>query len=128
MSAERGTILVVEDEPILRMVLSDHLADLGYRTIEAEDGNAALPVLEGDTALALVITDVDMPGMDGRALAEAARRLRPALGIVFSTGDTGAIRDWAGFDAAIMQAVSKPFQADELAAAIDRFAPKPSAG
>ncbi len=125
MSAERGTILVVEDEPILRMVLSDHLADLGYETIEAENGSAALPVLESEAPIALMITDVDMPGMDGKALAAAARELRPSLGIVFSTGDTGAIRAWSGFDAAIMLAVSKPFEAKELAAAIDRFAAGP---
>ncbi len=128
MQSASGTILVVEDEPILRMVLADHLAELGYRTLEAAHGEAALPILAGDTDLVLMITDVDMPGLDGRALAAEARRLRPHLGIVFVSGDAGAMPRWPGYDAARMRAIMKPFRAAELAAAIKDLAACPSIG
>ncbi len=126
MQAALGNILIVEDEPILRMVLADHLAELGYRTIEAADGEAALPILADDTDLLLMITDVDMPGVDGRGLAAEARRLRPGLGIVFVSGDAGAMPLWPGYDAARMRAVMKPFRAAELAVAIKDLAPRSS--
>lgn len=118
INGSTGIILVVEDEPILRMVMSDQLGDLGYTTIEAEDASAALPVLSSDLPIALMITDVELPGMDGRALAERALELRPGLGILFSTGDVGAIRLWSGFDAATMRAIGKPFEVKDLADAI----------
>ena len=124
MQAASGTILVVEDEPILRMVLTDHLAELGFRTLEAADGDAALPILAGDTDILLMITDVDMPGLDGRGLAAEAGRLRPGLGIVFVSGDAGAMPLWPGYDAARMRAVMKPFRAAELAVAIKDLAPR----
>ncbi|MBZ9936251.1 response regulator [Mesorhizobium sp. BR1-1-16] len=120
-----GTILVVEDEPILRMVMSDHLGDLGYATIEAEDARAALPVLGGDLPIALMITDVDLPGMDGRALADQARAMRPGLGILFSTGDVAGIRLWPGFDAATMRAIGKPFEVEDLMHAISSLLKQP---
>ena len=127
MRKESGTILVVEDEPILRMVMSDHLAELGFETIEAGAADDALPVLAGDLPLVLMVTDVDMPGLDGRALAGEARRLRPHLGIIFVTGDAGAIRFWPGYDETVMRAIGKPFVARELAAAIEALVDKPGA-
>jgi len=121
----RGTVLLVEDEAILRMVLADQLADLGYETIEAGDAGGALDVLGGGAELALMITDVDLPGMDGRALSAEARRLRPGLGILFSTGDVNAVRDWPGYDPANMATVGKPFALDELARAVDALVSAP---
>ncbi|SHE90024.1 CheY chemotaxis protein or a CheY-like REC (receiver) domain [Kaistia soli DSM 19436] len=125
ISSSTGIILVVEDEPILRMVMSDQLGDLGFTTIEAEDASAALPVLAGDLPIALMITDVELPGMDGRALAERALALRPSLGILFSTGDVAGIRLWPGFDPATMQAIGKPFEVKDLVAAMTALIKQP---
>lgn len=124
-AALRGTILLVEDEAVLRMVLADHLADLGYETIEAGDAGDALDVLGSGAALALMITDVDLPGMDGRALSTEARRLRPGLGILFSTGDVASVHAWPGFDPASMSTVGKPFTLEELAVAVGALAVPP---
>ncbi|WP_407061736.1 ATP-binding protein [Aureimonas sp. SK2] len=85
--AKGGSVLVVDDEPLVRMLMVDCVEDLGLRATEAEDGAEALEVLRSDTAVDLLVTDVGLPrGMNGRQLAEAARELRPSLPIVFVTG------------------------------------------
>ena len=75
---EGETVLVVDDEPTVRMLVADVLADLGYAAIEAEDGPSGLRILEGRARVDLLITDVGLPGgMNGRQVADAARVLRP---------------------------------------------------
>jgi CheY-like chemotaxis protein len=66
------------------------LEELGYKAIEAVDGKAALPILESRARLNLLISDVGLPGMNGRQLAEVARQSRPDLPILFITGYTPA--------------------------------------
>jgi CheY-like chemotaxis protein len=81
------TVLVVDDEPLLRMVMTDALEDNGYRALEAHDGPSALKILESDARVDLLITDVGLPGgMNGRQLADAARQKRPNLRVLFITG------------------------------------------
>jgi signal transduction histidine kinase len=80
------TVLVVDDEPLLRMVMTDALQDGGYRALEANDGPRALKILESDARVDLLITDVGLPGMNGRQLADAARQKRPNLRVLFITG------------------------------------------
>ncbi len=76
-------VLLVEDEPSVRLLISEVLEELGYACIEATDGQAALPILASDRRLDLLITDVGLPGINGRQLAEIARQHRPDLKILF---------------------------------------------
>jgi PAS domain S-box-containing protein len=86
--AEEGkTVLVVDDEPTVRMLLADILGDLGCSVIEAADSNAGLKILQSDVSIDLLITDVGLPGgMNGRQMADAARVSRPGLTVLFITG------------------------------------------
>jgi CheY-like chemotaxis protein len=118
-SAEGGaalvTILVVEDEPLVRMFVVDHLGDLGYRTVEAQDGSEALALWRRGERFDLLLTDVGLPGMTGGELAEAARRLQPDLKILFATGYSRSHAGELGLPAPGMDWVGKPFELGELA-------------
>jgi PAS domain S-box-containing protein len=83
---EGRTVLLVEDEALIAMVLAETLDGQGYRVLQAGDGPSALGILEGPAPIDLLVTDVGLPGMDGRRLAEAARLLRPGLRVLFLTG------------------------------------------
>jgi CheY-like chemotaxis protein len=85
---EQGrTVLVVDDEPTVRMLVTDVLNDLGHTAIEAQDGPGGMRVLQSDARIDLLITDVGLPnGMNGRQLADAARTTRPDLKVLFITG------------------------------------------
>jgi CheY-like chemotaxis protein len=81
------TVLVVDDEPSIRTLLTEVLADQGHTTIEVADGAAAIRVLQSNARVDLLITDVGLPGgMNGRQVADAARALRPDLKVLFITG------------------------------------------
>jgi CheY-like chemotaxis protein len=81
------TILVVEDDEYVRANAVDLLRELGYHVVEAGDGKTAVQILEGAQAIALLFTDVGLPGgMNGRQVADEARRLRPGLRVLFTTG------------------------------------------
>lgn len=80
-------ILVVEDEPLLRMDISDHLSDQGFLVFEAGDADEAIAILEGNLDIRLIMTDIDMPGsMDGLKLAEAVRGRWPPVKIIVVSG------------------------------------------
>ncbi|KMO17170.1 ATP-binding protein [Methylobacterium platani] len=113
--AGRGeTVLVVEDEAAVRSLIVDVLRDLGYRALEAQDGPAGLAVLRSASRIDLLVTDVGLPGLNGRQLADAARVHRPDLKVLFITGyaENAAM---AGFLAPGMQMITKPFPVDLLA-------------
>ena len=124
------TVLVVEDHDDLRSYSVGVLTELGYQVLEASDGPAALKLLESCAAVDLLFTDVVLPnGMDGRALADAARRLRPELKVLFTTGySRNAIVHNGRLDPGV-QLVSKPFTFEALAskvrAVLDRTAAEP---
>ncbi|SFH02101.1 PAS/PAC sensor hybrid histidine kinase [Pseudomonas syringae] len=81
------TILVVDDEPAVRLLIAELLEDLGYIVLQAERGADALTILQSKAAIDLLITDVGLPGgMNGRQVADAARDVRPDLKILFVTG------------------------------------------
>jgi CheY-like chemotaxis protein len=118
--AEAGeTVLVVDDEATLRMLVTETLQELDYAAIEAADGPAALRVLESEARVDLLVTDVGLPGMNGRQLAEAARALRPSLRILFITGyaHNAAIGSGAALDHGT-EIITKPFALDALATKI----------
>jgi CheY-like chemotaxis protein len=85
-SEGRGSILVVEDELLVSMVIVQTLEEQGYTVHEAAEGQAALGILESSAHLDLLVTDVGLPGINGRQLVEMARRSRPDLRVLFLTG------------------------------------------
>ncbi|MFN7025861.1 MAG: response regulator, partial [Pseudorhizobium sp.] len=110
-----GTILLVDDEPLVRMVAFEILEELGYEVIEAEDGHAALQVLEANANIDLLLTDVGLPnGMNGRQLAEAARNILPDLKVLFITGYAEYALLNHGNLASGMQMMTKPFAGELL--------------
>ena len=91
------------------------LRGLGYRTIPAADGTQALEILQGGAPIDLLFTDMVMPGgMDGRTLAAAARRLRPQLKILFTSGFTAAAAAAVMEDEYSFNLISKPYRKEEL--------------
>ena len=118
--AERGeTVLVVDDEPAVRMLVADVLSDLGYVSVEAADGAAGLRVLRSDIRVDLLVTDVGLPGgMNGRQVADAARVLRPNLKVLFITGYAEATVMGNGNLDPGMAVLTKPFAMDHLAGKI----------
>ena len=86
MPATGETVLVVEDEPVVRGVILEMLREQGYRTLEAVDGPAGLQILRSNEPVDLLVTDVGLPGMNGRQVADQAREIRPELKILFITG------------------------------------------
>jgi len=112
------TVLIVEDDPAVRALVSQVLGELGYQFVEAADGPAAVPILESGQRIDLLISDVGLPGMNGRQLAEIARQFRPGLKVLFITGyaEHAAVR--AGFLDEGMQMITKPFAFDHLTAKV----------
>jgi CheY-like chemotaxis protein len=113
------TVLIVDDEPSVRMLVAEVLGELGYTAIESADGANALQLLRSDTRIDLLVTDVGLPGgMNGRQLADFGRTARPALKILFITGyaEKAAV-GVDGLDKG-MAILAKPFAMDGLAARI----------
>ena len=113
------TVLVVDDEPTVRMLVTDVLADLGYTAIEAADSAGGLRVLQSDARVDLLITDVGLPGgMNGRQMVDAARTHRPDLRVLFITGFAeNALLNNGQLEPG-MAVLTKPFAVDALAARI----------
>jgi PAS domain S-box-containing protein len=116
---EGETVLVIDDEPTVRMLVSEALADLGYTAIEAEDGPSGLKVLGSDARVDLLVTDVGLPGgLNGRQVADAARAVRPDLKVLFITGYAeNAVLSHGHLDQG-MHVMTKPFAMDVLASRI----------
>ncbi|MGZ5920803.1 MAG: ATP-binding response regulator [Rhizomicrobium sp.] len=112
--SEQGeVVLVVEDEPVVRHLVVETLQDLGYRPLEAANGDAALRILLSSQRIDLLITDIGLPGLNGRQLADAGRAQRGNLKTLFMTGyaETAASRD---FLQPGMEIIAKPFTMDVL--------------
>jgi CheY-like chemotaxis protein len=117
--AQHGeTVLIVEDDPAVRVLVSTVLSDLGYAFIEAGDADSAVPILDSAQRIDLMISDVGLPGMNGRQLAEIGRQYRPELKVLFITGyaEHAAVR--GGFLDPGMQMITKPFTFDLLTAKV----------
>ena len=110
------TVLVVDDEPTVRMLVTEVLEDLGYAAIEAFDGASGMKVLHSDIRIDLLVTDVGLPGgLNGRQMVDAARLHRPDLRVLFITGyaENAALNH--GHLSAGMQVMTKPFSMEALA-------------
>ena len=112
------TVLIVEDDPAVRVLVSAVLSELGYAFLEAGDADGAMPILNSTQRIDLLISDVGLPGMNGRQLAEIGRQYRPELKILFITGyaEHAAVR--GGFLDSGMQMITKPFTFDLLTAKV----------
>ena len=109
------SILVVEDEEGVRRYSTDALRDLGYRVLEADGAQRALEIIDAEPDISLLFTDIVMPDINGRRLAEAALERRPALKVLFTTGYTrNAIVHNGMLDPGVVL-LSKPFTLEELA-------------
>lgn len=113
-AATGETVLVVEDEPVVRSVILEMLGEQGYRTLEAVDGPSGLNILRDGQRIDLLITDVGLPGMNGRQLADQARETRPDLKILFITGYAESVAISDGFLQPGMEMITKPFDLDNL--------------
>jgi CheY-like chemotaxis protein len=113
-AAPRHAVLVVEDEALVRMLVVQILEEAGYIVSEAAEAKTALQMLESEF-IDLVVTDVGLPGLNGRQMADQARALKPDLKILFMTGyaDNSILETAlpAGVDL-----ITKPFDLDHLAA------------
>ncbi len=111
-----GTVLVIEDEEAVRTLIAETLREQGHTVLEATDGPSGLRQLLSDIRVELLVTDVGLPGLNGRQLADAARAHRPGLPVLFITGYAGHALE--GQLAPGMEIIGKPFALDALAAKI----------
>jgi CheY-like chemotaxis protein len=116
------TVLVVDDEPSVRMLVNEVLDELGYTVLQAEDGASGLQILESRQQVDLLITDVGLPGgMNGRQLADAARVTRPNLRILFITGYAENAVMGEGNLKPGMHILTKPFSLEALGQRINEI-------
>ena len=114
--AQQGeSVLVVEDDPAVRMLVLNVLDELGYRGHPAADARTAIPLLESSLRIDLLVTDVGLPGLNGRQLAEIARQHRPGLKVLFMTGYAEKAEEREHFLDTATDMVPKPFTIDVLA-------------
>ena len=112
------TVLLVEDESSVRLLIAEVLRELGYALIEAANAELALPILASNVRLDLMITDVGLPGLNGRQLAEIGRHYRPALKVLFVTGYAEHATKRGDFLGPGMKMVTKPFSMEAVAITI----------
>ena len=112
------TVLVVEDEESVRMLIVEVLSELGYQALQAANSEGALAHLQSTTPIELLITDVGLPGMNGRQVAEIARKSRPHLPVLFVTGYAANAAVRSNFLDPGMDMISKPFAIRELGAKV----------
>jgi PAS domain S-box-containing protein len=112
------TVLLVEDEPSVRLLIAEVLRELGYALIEAASAEMAMPILASNVRLDLMITDVGLPGLNGRQLAEIGRQYRPALKVLFVTGYAEHATKRGEFLGPGMKMVTKPFSLEAVAVTI----------
>jgi len=109
-------VLIVEDEPIVRELIVEVLKDLGYKALQAHDGPSGLKIIQSSSQpIDLLITDIGLPGLNGRQLADAARELRSDLKVLFITGYAENATLASGFLEPGMEMVTKPFAVEKLA-------------
>ncbi|MCA1245333.1 PAS domain-containing protein [Massilia sp. MS-15] len=116
VSAGQGeTIVLIEDEHALREIVEEVLREAGYRVLTAQDGPTGLQILNSDTRVDLLVTDVGLPGgLNGRQVADAARLQRPGLKVLFVTGYANTAAVGNGRLAPGMEVITKPFEITAL--------------
>jgi CheY-like chemotaxis protein len=124
-AAANEVVLIVEDEAVVRLLIVEALNDLGYQALETADSAAALRILQSSQRVDLLVSNIGLPGLNGRQLADAARVKRPRLKVLFVTGYA---EDAAGsfFLEPGMEIVTKPFTMELLASKIREMIEGPS--
>ncbi len=118
MAEHTQRVLIVEDEFLIRLTLSEVLSEEGYEVVEAETGDDAAALIESTPEIAVLLTDIQLPGsLDGRALAAMARQRRPDLPVIFMTGRPDTIEPTGGREIF----VSKPYLPSEICEAVKRI-------
>jgi CheY-like chemotaxis protein len=113
----RFTVLLAEDEPMLRRVVHETLRRAGFIVVDAADGTAGLEILQSDALIDMLLTDIKMPGLNGYQLAEAGLSLRPAMKVMLMTGYADeAIPDIIRESS--VPIMRKPFNFDNLATSV----------
>ena len=112
------TILVVEDDTTVRLIISEVLEELGYDVLVASDARPAIPLLQSDQRIDLMVSDVVLPHINGRKLAEIARVSRPDLKVLFVTGYAENATFRGDFLGPGMDMLTKPFALDVLGAKV----------
>lgn len=113
------TVLIVDDEPTVRLLVTEILEELGYHAIEAPDGASGLQILESNVRIDLLVSDVGLPGnMNGRQMVDLARARRPDLKVLFITGYAEKAVIGSGDLDANMHIMTKPFSVEGLAVRI----------
>ncbi|MGJ4858250.1 response regulator [Labrys sp. KB_33_2] len=119
---DKRTILVVEDEAVIQLLVVDILNDLGFATLEAKDADSAISLLKSADSIDLLITDIGLPGMNGWDLARLARQATPALKVLFLTGYEAAERQDLEMDEG-QDVIVKPFETGEFEAKVRSMLP-----
>ena len=118
----QDVVLIVEDEPLILMVLADYLSGLGYRVLKAENGEQALEILSTKPHLDLMVTDFRLPGgISGVKIAEPAVLLRPDLKVIFISGYPAEITETNSPITRKAPILAKPFDLDTLHEQIQRL-------
>jgi PAS domain S-box-containing protein len=112
LSEARRTVLVVEDDALVRMAAEDMIDSLGFEVLQAGDAAQAMAILKSDATIDVLFTDIGLPDVRGPALAEQALKVRPGLKVVFASG-YGETAETAGFEGALH--LDKPYDRDQLA-------------
>lgn len=121
MTEVSSRILVVEDEFLIRLTLVEALSDEGFDVAEAETGDLALPMLQSDTSIQVLLTDIQLPGiLDGRNLARRARETRPDLPVLFMTGRPDPAMEAAATP--LDRYIAKPYTLSDICSAVRSLA------
>jgi len=117
-AGKRGTVLIVDDDVAVRQVAAVILGELGFDVIEAGNAEEAMAVIRGPTPLALLLTDLAMPGIGGVELAHLAKRARPTLKLIYTSA---YVRAQGGSRALVHgPLIEKPWMLEQLEAVIDK--------
>ncbi|WP_295855999.1 PAS domain-containing protein [uncultured Xylophilus sp.] len=122
------SVLVVEDDAVVRQLVVDLLQEQGYQVMEAADGSEGMTLLSGALRFDLLLTDMGLPGPNGRQLADYARERLPGIRIVLMTGYAEQATMRASFLGQAMELLVKPFGAEQLVAKVNGIMARPSAG
>lgn len=121
INVPRARILVVEDEFLIRLTLVEALGDEGFDVVEAETGDAALPMLQQDPSISVLLTDIQLPGiLNGTKLAQLARESRPGLPVLFMTGRPDPAAEAAA--SSIDRYIAKPYTLSDICNAVRALA------
>jgi DNA-binding response OmpR family regulator len=112
-AAANKTVLVVDDEPLVRAVVCENLRDFGWRALEAPDAREAIQILEGNDLVHLVFSDIQMPGMDGFGLMRWIKEHRPQLRVLLASG-VESVKTAGGYLGTPRWLVFKPYSMTEV--------------